>query len=103
MLIDADRFWRAVQSMLRILFGTTLPRTLDDAAAPALDALLRGVAASCTPAMRPGPGLAGLEERMGQVSRLVRGTFIRLIGEPHGTGLERSGGLPEPVKAALTD
>ncbi len=87
MLIEADRFWRAVQSMLRILFGTALPRTLDDAPAPALDALLHGVAASCAPALAPASrpeasGLAALEDRMEQVSQAVRAAFIRLIGEP---------------------
>lgn len=87
MLIEADRFWRAVQSMLRILFGTVLPRALDDAPLPALDALLLGVAASCVPALAcatgsPTSGLAGLEDRMAQMSYAVRALFIRLIGEP---------------------
>ena len=91
-LIEADRFWRAVQSMLRILFGTSLPHTLDDATPPALEALLHGVAASCRadatllptlgpPGLGP-PGLAGLEDRMGQMSRRVRVAFSRLIGDP---------------------
>ena len=85
MLIEADRFWRAVQSMLRILFGTVLPRKLDDAPSPALDALLHGVAASCAPAPASGPessGLAALEDRMEQVSRAVHAAFVRLLGEP---------------------
>ncbi len=86
-LIEADRFWRAVQSMLRILFGTQLPRTLDDATLPALEALLRGIAASCTTGTMlefssPRLGLAGLEDRMEQISHMVRETFCRLIGDP---------------------
>ena len=96
MLIDADRFWRAVQSMLRILFGTALPRTLDDAPPPALDALRRGVAASCGPA--PGADLSGpadLEERMEQMSRVVRAAFIRLIGDP----VADAGAATQPVAA----
>ena len=87
MLIEADRFWRAVQSMLRILFGTALPRTLDDAPAPALDALLLGVAASCGPGIAPAGGSewsgpAVLQDRISRVSAAVRLAFIRLIGEP---------------------
>ena len=72
--------------MLRILFGTDLPRSLDDATPAAVDALLRGVAASC-----PGPtgiadaaaaGLGALEERMRWTAETVRAAFIRLIGDP---------------------
>ncbi len=78
MLIEADRFWRAIQSMLRILFGTAIPDTPGDAPPPALDALLRGVAASCMPAAAP--SLEELEDHMAQTSRAVRAAFTRLVG-----------------------
>ena len=91
MLIGADRFWRAVQSMLRILFGTVLPRQLEDATAPELEALLHGVAASCTPRIEPAAGLAGLEQHMDHVSGAVRAAFIRLIGEPQAAAAD---GIP---------
>ena len=91
MLIETDRFWRSVQSMLRILFGTKLPASLGDAGSPALDALLHGVAASApggagiedanTRDAAPA-GLDGLERRMDQAAHAVRGAFIRLIGKP---------------------
>ena len=91
-LIEADRGWRAVQGMLRILFGIDLPRSLDDAAPAAVDALLRGVAASCpgpTGAAAAGPaGLAGLEQRMQRIAGTVRAAFIHLIGDPAKANLE---------------
>ncbi len=91
-LSEADRRWRAVQGMLRILFGTGLPRSLEDAAPAAVDALLRGVAASCpapTGATAAGAaGLAGLEACLQRTAETVRAAFIRLIGDPADATLE---------------
>ncbi len=91
-LIEADRWWRAVQGMLRILFGTALPRSLDDASPAAVDALLRGVAASCPDPMLAAaagqPGLGGLLARMQRTAEAVRAAFIRLIGDPADANLE---------------
>ncbi len=78
-LIDAERFWRAAQSMLRILYGTALPRTLAEVTSPALDALLQGVAASGGADLA---SLDGLRDRMQQVSRDVHALFVRLIVAP---------------------
>ena len=91
-LSEADRGWRAVQGMLRILFGTALPRSLDDAAPAAVDALLRGVAASWPDldgaAAAAPAGLAGMEACMQRSAETVRAAFIRLIGDPTSANLE---------------
>jgi glutamate-ammonia-ligase adenylyltransferase len=68
LLIEADRFWRTVQSMLRITVGpatTALPPA-------AAEALLRATGAV---------GLAALEARMDRTARAVRAAFVRIIGE----------------------
>ncbi|WP_428390805.1 bifunctional [glutamine synthetase] adenylyltransferase/[glutamine synthetase]-adenylyl-L-tyrosine phosphorylase [Lichenicoccus sp.] len=78
LLIEADRFWRALQSMLRILFGAALPPTLADAT-PALDALLQGMAASRTSRLQ---SLDDLQRQMRLTAAEVRQTFKRLIGDP---------------------
>ena len=77
-LIEADRFWRALQSMLRILFGAALPATLANAT-PALDALLQGMAASHTMKLQ---SLDDLQRHMQRNAGSVRQIFTRLIGDP---------------------
>ena len=78
LLIQADRFWRALQSMLRILFGAALPPTLTDAT-PALDALLKGMAALHASRLQ---SLDDLQRHMRLTAGNVRHTFKRLIGDP---------------------
>ncbi len=93
-LIEADRCWRAVQGMLRILFGTVLPPGLDDATPATVDALLSGVAASCpvsagvADVAAGAAGLAALERRMQRTAETVRAAFIRLIGDPGDVNLQ---------------
>ena len=82
MLIKADRFWRTLQSMLRILYGINPPSRFAEATPPALDALLRGMAASAGPRATPLADLAHLQGRMREVSQAVRAIFVRLIGVP---------------------
>ncbi len=87
MLIDADRFWRVLQSTLRILYGAALSRPLTDATPPALDALLRPMAEFLQQPSEPGPpaspvGLKELEQRMRLEATRVRSGFVRLIGTP---------------------
>ncbi len=72
-LIEADRTWRAVQGMLRIMFGREIPARLG---APALEKLsaaagLGGAAAS----------EAGLLEALDLLAARVRGIFVRQLGE----------------------
>ena len=98
-LIEADRFWRAIQSLLRILFGTRLPRTLDGVAPPALEALLHGVVASCPAGSDLDRDLAGLERRMARTSVGVRAIFCRLIGDPDAMVVAGDLGLSGPVDA----
>ncbi len=71
LLIEADHFWRTVQSLLRITIG---PAT---AALPpaAAEALLRATGAV---------DLAALEARMEETARAVRGAFVRYVGEVGG-------------------
>lgn len=74
MLIEADRFWRALQGMLRILLGVQVPgdlrRSLPE---PVVDALLRGLDMDSA-------GLDGLEVRCARTGAAVREVFLRLVG-----------------------
>ncbi|MBB2196144.1 MAG: bifunctional [glutamine synthetase] adenylyltransferase/[glutamine synthetase]-adenylyl-L-tyrosine phosphorylase [Gluconacetobacter sp.] len=70
-LLRADRLWRSVQSMLRILFGTRPPT--DPATIPAAtsDILLREI------------GVASMDEALGlmdDLARSVRALFVTLVG-----------------------
>ena len=75
-LIEADRFWRALQSMLRILFGTAVPEAAEAWTPPARDALLQG--------LQPleFAGVDALRSHMRDVARSVRNAFVELVGEP---------------------
>ena len=95
-LQDADRFWRAVQGLLRILFGASLPQGLDQLSAPALDALLGGVAASCPGTLPRDAGRADLAAEMARRAGAVRAAFVRLVGAPTPPIAER-GSRPAPV------
>ena len=71
MLIEADRMWRTVQSMVRITVGRG-PAELPAAAA---EALLRVAGA-------PGLALPELRATLDQTAKDVRAAFINLIGDP---------------------
>jgi glutamate-ammonia-ligase adenylyltransferase len=68
-LIEADHLWRTVQSILRLTVGPA-PAALPPAAA---EPLLRATGAV---------DLASLIARMEETARLVRDTFVRLLGKP---------------------
>ncbi len=78
LLIEADRFWRALQSQLRILLGTATPTALEAALPPAaIEALLAGLGGPG----RPAPdGLDELVAACDAMARTVRAAFVRLIG-----------------------
>jgi len=69
MLTRADRLWRTVQSMLRILVG----RSTQPPPASAMGPLLR--------AIDPGLDLAGLQASLDATAAEVRAAFISLVGE----------------------
>lgn len=78
LLIEADRFWRDIQGMLRILLGVAgrgdLPDDLRDVLPePVIEALLRGMSMQVA-------GLAGLVARRDTVAHSVRAAFLRLVG-----------------------
>ena len=68
-LIEADRLWRTVQSVLRLTVGPIPPALPATAAEP----LLRATGAV---------DLAALDARMEETARLVRTLFVRLVGDP---------------------
>jgi glutamate-ammonia-ligase adenylyltransferase len=70
MLVEADRVWRMVQSLLRIAAGRGIPAALP---APVLEKLLRATGF--------GPDEAGLRSRLDAVAAQVQAAFIRHIGE----------------------
>jgi glutamate-ammonia-ligase adenylyltransferase len=69
MLIGADRLWRTVQSMLRILVG----RSTQDPPSSATGPLLR--------AIDPALDVEGLRARLDQTAQEVREAFVSLVGE----------------------
>ncbi len=71
MLMEADRLWRTVQSMVRITVG----RGGADLPAPAAEALLRVIGA-------PGLALPEVRARLDRTAQDVRAAFIALIGVP---------------------
>ncbi len=71
MLIEADRLWRTVQSMVRITVG----RGATDLPAAAAEALLRVAGA-------PGVALPELRATLDRTAQDVRAAFISLIGSP---------------------
>jgi len=71
MLIRADRLWRTVQSMLRILLGRGAAEPPPSATGP----LLR--------AIDPDLDLAGLRARLDATAADVRAAFISLVGDPN--------------------
>jgi len=75
MLIEADRLWRTVQSMVRITVG----RGATELPGPAAEALLRVVGDQ---AGRPGLTLAELRANLDSTAQDVRNAFITLIGAP---------------------
>jgi glutamate-ammonia-ligase adenylyltransferase len=99
-LIAADRFWRELQGMLRILLGVQIPRDLRRSLPLAVvEALLRGMSRDADrlgrepgpgsvsvsgpgpgPGPGPEPGLDALEARCEVVSASVRSAFLRLVG-----------------------
>ena len=76
-LVQADRLWRTVQSILRITVG----RGTDAVPAAAMDALLRATGAVAGP-VEAGHGLdaAGLDATLERTAREVRAIFINRIG-----------------------
>lgn len=67
LLIEADRFWRTVQSVLRIAVGAG-----GAPSASAAEPLLRATGAD---------SLAALEARMDETARAVHDAFVRCVGE----------------------
>ncbi len=78
MLIGADRFWRELQGMLRILLGVTVPHGPQGRLPlPVVEALLHGLGLETGD---PERGLDALERRCDAVAASVRSAFTRLIG-----------------------
>ena len=78
MLIGADRFWRELQGMLRILLGVTVPHgPRARLPLPVVEALLHGLGLD---AADPEQGLDVLEQRCDEVASSVRSAFNRLVG-----------------------
>lgn len=80
MLIQADRLWRTVQSMVRITVG----RGLTDLPAPAEEALLRVVRILTNQAgtNQAGLDLPQLRATLDHTAQQVRDAFTTLIGKP---------------------
>ncbi|WP_171033891.1 bifunctional [glutamine synthetase] adenylyltransferase/[glutamine synthetase]-adenylyl-L-tyrosine phosphorylase [Lichenicoccus roseus] len=72
-LVGADRFWRDLQSMLRILFGTQVPEAGEAWTPPVREALLQG--------LRPLriADLDALRAHMRTVASSVRAAFVELV------------------------
>ena len=70
LLIRADRTWRSVQGLLRIVYGRNPPEPLSNAAAAALLAVV------------PAIDIPGLRATLEQLAADVRAAFVRIIGEP---------------------
>ncbi len=87
MLIGADRFWRELQGMLRILLGVAVPH--GRLPLPVVEALLHGLGLE---AGDPERGLDALERRCDAVAASVRSAFARLVGP-------LAGARPDPVPA----
>ncbi len=78
MLINADRFWRELQGMLRILLGVAVPHGPQARLPlPVVEALLHGLGLD---AADPEAGLDALERRCDEVASSVRAAFNRLVG-----------------------
>ncbi len=78
MLIGADRFWRELQGMLRILLGVAVPHGPQARLpAPVVEALLHGLGLD---AADLGGGLDALGRRCDEVASSVRSAFDRLVG-----------------------
>ncbi|WP_376090466.1 hypothetical protein ACE7GA_19890 [Roseomonas sp. CCTCC AB2023176] len=76
MLIRADRFWRTLQSLLRLTVGRWKEPALPE---PAAHAILRGLAPACEEAP---VDLPSLRTQMGRVATEVRAAFEQRIGRP---------------------
>ncbi|MCQ8241098.1 glutamine-synthetase adenylyltransferase [Rhizosaccharibacter radicis] len=72
LLVKADRFWRALQGMLRILLGPEPPATLQNMPVPALSLLMRALRCD---------DLAELEVRRDRTAADVRAVFNRVVGQ----------------------
>ncbi len=72
-LLHADRLWRTVQGMLRILYGRNPTGSLSPAAAAALIKAVRAAGADTV-------DLDGLHATLDAVARQVRAAFIRHVG-----------------------
>ena len=70
-LIEADRVWRAVQGLLRITAGRTVPQTLPDATRALV---MRALDRIC------GPDESSVEARLGRVATDVSAAFAAHIG-----------------------
>ena len=73
-LIRADRVWRTVQGMLRIMLGRMAPADLPEATA---QTLLRAAAEAGAPAV----DIAALRLTLDGLAREVRAAFVRHVGE----------------------
>jgi glutamate-ammonia-ligase adenylyltransferase len=69
-LIEADHLWRTIQSMLRLTVG---PVTAPDATEASARIMLAATGE---------PTMLGLRARVDRMAALVRGIFIRHIGDP---------------------
>ncbi len=78
LLIEADRFWRRLQGMLRILLGVEVPPgPMARLPLPVAGALLHGLR---LPASDPARGLDALARQCDVVASSVRSVFTRLVG-----------------------
>lgn len=74
LLIHADRVWRTVQGMLRIVVGRSVGDTLPDASA-------RPLLAAARAAKLEAADVAGLRSTLDYLAQQVRAIFVRHIGE----------------------
>ena len=74
LLIHADRVWRTVQGMLRIVVGRSVGDTLPDASA-------RPLLAAARAAKLDAADVAGLRSTLDYLAQQVRAIFVRHIGE----------------------
>ncbi len=78
LLVDADRFWRRLQGMLRILLGVEVPHgPAARLPVPVAEALLHGLRLRTS---EPERGLDALARQCDVVAASVRSAFTRLVG-----------------------
>lgn len=79
LVIRADRVWRSIQGLLRIIYGRAPPAKLSDASAAAL--LRAANEANADSGDAPAVDLDQLRATMDRLAQAVRAAFVRHVGE----------------------